>query len=233
MSLFHAQYYSEALQKQSGMFVILPDRAGPHRVVYLLHGLSDDYTIWQRRTSIERYADARGLAIVMPDGGRSFYLNLPYGNYEDHILGTVRFVDRTFPTVDAPEGRGIGGLSMGGYGSMKLALKYPELFGSVWSHSGVLNLRSSVKRYSNLTIKAEDDCFRLAKRPGRKPAIAFDCGTDDHLIEDNREFDAHLAQLGIPHVYREYPGGHTWEYWDQHIVEALDFHLKAMAVEGA
>lgn len=228
MALFHIHYFSDALQKQSGMFVTQPERPGPHRVVYLLHGLSDDYTIWQRRTSIERYADQRGLMIVMPDGGRSFYLNQPYGAYEAQLLGTVRFIDQTFHTVDAPGGRAIGGLSMGGYGSMKLALKYPELFGSVWSHSGVLNLRVSAKRYSALTVDADDDCFALAERPGRKPAIAFDCGVDDTLLDDNRAFHAHLEQLGVPHIYREHPGGHTWDYWDTHIVEALDYHLAAM-----
>jgi len=233
MSLFHIGYFSQSLAKQSGMFVVMPEVDPPFRVVYLLHGLSDDYTIWQRRTSIERYADRFGLMVIMPDGGRSFYCDQPYGNYEAHILETACFIDRAFRTVDAPDGRGIGGLSMGGYGAMKLGLKYPELFGSVAAHSSALEID---RFYTAPDLQGifpsppcpEDDPFTLAARAGAKPAIRFDCGADDFLIEENRRFHAHLRALGAPHTYAEYPGAHTWEYWDEHIVEALAFHVEQM-----
>lgn len=236
MSLLHIGYFSQSLAKQSGMFVAMPEIEPPLRTVYLLHGLSDDYTIWQRRTSIERYADRFGLMIVMPDGGRSFYCDQPYGNYEGHILETVRFIDRTFHTVDAPDGRGIGGLSMGGYGAMKLGLKYPELFGSVAAHSSALDItgRQSAEHLRGIfpvPPGPDDDPFALAARAGAKPAIRFDCGTEDFLIEENRRFHAHLQSLGVPHTYAEYPGAHSWEYWDEHIVEALAFHVERMAVK--
>ncbi|MHB0938253.1 MAG: alpha/beta hydrolase [Armatimonadota bacterium] len=233
MSLLHIGYHSQSLGKQSGMFVAMPDIEPPFRTVYLLHGLSDDYTIWQRRTSIERYADRFGLLVVMPDGGRGFYCDLSYGKYEGHILETVRFIDRTFRTADAPEGRGIGGLSMGGYGAIKFGLKYPELFGSVAAHSSALDINrlqttDLVQGIFPAPPDPEDDPFVLAARTGAKPAIRLDCGVDDSLIEDNRRFHAHLQALEIPHTYEEYPGAHTWEYWDEHIVDALAFHAEQM-----
>lgn len=233
MALLHINYHSRSLGKASGMFVALPEIDGPLQVVYLLHGLSDDYTIWQRRTSIERYADRCGLMVVMPDGGRSFYCDLPYGNYEAHILETVRYIDHTFHTVQDAAGRGIGGLSMGGFGAMKLGLKYPELFGSVAAHSSALDvMRVLEHEYMRGIFPAppgpEDDCFALAAQPGPKPAIYFDCGVDDVLLEDSRRFHAHLQVLKIPHTYLEYPGTHSWEYWDEHIVEALAIHQQQM-----
>ena len=82
MALFHANFYSDVLGMQSSAEVILPDRPDPARklpVLYLLHGLSDDHTIWQRRTSIDRYAAAYYLAIVMPNGHRSFYTDMKHG----------------------------------------------------------------------------------------------------------------------------------------------------------
>lgn len=233
MALMQIHYFSQALVKMSGMIVAQPDTTGPFRVVYLLHGLSDDYTVWHRRTSIERYADETGLMIVMPDGGRGFYCDQPYGAYEAHILETVAYIDRTFRTIDDPGARGIGGLSMGGYGAMKLGLKYPERFGSVVSHSGAVDLvnlqdRDIMQQIFFAPVREDDDCFALAARPGRKPALRFDCGTEDFLLEGNRAFRDHLVRLGVPHAYVEFPGGHTWDYWDVHVREALAFHLAHM-----
>jgi len=234
VALLEIRYFSQALAKMSGMYVVLPDGGGPFRTVYLLHGLSDDYSVWPRRTSIERYADAAGLLVVMPDGGRGFYCDQPYGRYEAHLLETVRYIDRTFRTRDAPAARGIGGLSMGGYGAMKLGLKYPELFGSVASHSGALDVVGSqhdelLRQIFPDGVRPDDDCFALARRPGRKPALRFDCGVDDWLLPHNRAFRDHLVALGIPHAYAEFPGAHTWDYWDSHVQEALAFHLAQMA----
>jgi putative tributyrin esterase len=238
MALIHMNYYSTSLQKQSAMNIVLPDGDGPFRVVYQLHGLSDDYTVWLRRTSIERYADAHHLLIVMPDGARSFYSDMTacFAPYERHLLETVQLVDRTFRTIAAPEGRAIGGLSMGGYGAMKFGLKYPDLFGSIASHSGALDLASrftselswELSTIFGERLAPEHDTFALAARPGPHPAIYFDCGVDDFLLEDNRRFRAHLERLRLTHTYREFPGAHSWDYWDAHVPEALAFHVESL-----
>jgi len=149
MAVCTLQFHGEAIQKASSMNVIFPDKpafVGPYPVLYLLHGLSDDHTIWCRRTSLERYVRDLPLVVVMPDGGRGFYTDAIEGMaYERHILeDVIGFVERTFQVRSDRCGRAIGGLSMGGYGSMKLALKHPDLFGSVVSHSSVFSLERIV-----------------------------------------------------------------------------------------
>jgi putative tributyrin esterase len=237
-------FHGEALQKASSMNVIFPHKSefkGPFAVMYLLHGLSDDHTIWCRRTSIERYVQELPLIVVMPDGGRGFYTDAVEGMaYERHIMEDVMgFVERMFNVRTDREGRAIGGLSMGGYGSMKLALKYPDVFGSVVAHSGVYDMRHLVRPEAPAEFKrifgpdpvgSPDDVFALASEIDREklPAIRFDCGVDDGLIEHNRALHAHLEELDISHEYDEYPGAHDWAYWDEHVKEAIAFHWRTL-----
>ncbi|NLF32630.1 MAG: esterase family protein [Planctomycetes bacterium] len=217
------------------MNVILPDAPrGRLPVLVLLHGLSDDYTAWQRYTRLEKHAERRALIIAMPDGARSFYVNSPAaGAYEDcivkDVLGTV---ERLFPAVGRREGRAIAGLSMGGFGAMLLGLKHPGRFAAISSHSGAfvtperLRERPMLEPLVPALVRRENDCRAAAKAVAegrRRPAIRFDCGVDDGLLDANRAFHAHLDRVGLDHEYHEYPGAHTWDYWDRHIVETLDF----------
>src|SRR5271157_1614251 len=143
MAFARINYHSRSLQKASSVSVVFPDDPAiprPWSVFYLLHGLSDDDTIWMRRTSIERYVEGLPLVVVMPDGGRGWYSNAVIGPaYEDDLIkDVVGLIDRTFPVKAERSGRAIGGLSMGGYGAVKLGLKHPDTFASVNSHSGAL-----------------------------------------------------------------------------------------------
>ncbi len=240
MALCDVHFFAESLDKQTAMNVILPEGDGPFPVLYLLHGLSDDYTIWLRRTSIERHVKDMPLIIVMPDGHRSWYCNDPRPEglaYEDHIVrDVVGFVERTFPAAAGRGPRAIAGLSMGGYGAMMLAMRHPETFSVACSHSGALGFLCSrfeppEDRPDILGLAAtlphnNYDCFLLAERLAGRPeqlSLRMDCGTEDFLIEHNRLFHEHLQRLGIEHVYREYPGEHEWSYWDEHIVDTLQF----------
>lgn len=238
-----------ALNKMTAATVIWPEgRPGPFPVFYLLHGLSDDHTAWVRRTSVERYVDGLPLIVVMPDGGRGFYTDAkskPNAAHETAIVrDLVSFVDRNFRTIPGREGRVVGGLSMGGYGALKLALKYPGLFRAAASHSGAVGFAS--RRY-RATVEwdrewlpvvgpdprgSDDDLFALAKRihRDRLPALRIDCGRDDFLIEDNRRFHRHLARLKIPHAYVENPGAHTWDYWDREVRAALAFFRPLLGI---
>ena len=222
------------------MNIILPLGKGPFPVLYLLHGLSDDHTIWARWTSIERYVAGRNLMVVMPDGGRSFYCNDPRPGgmaYEDHIVRDVAgFVDATFRTLAVPNGRAIAGLSMGGYGALMLAMRHPDVFSVACSHSGVTTFlhplsdpRPDIRIISGILPQdGRYDLFKLSRqlaKSRRKPALRMDCGREDAFIKDNRAFHAHLKKIGYAHEYRENPGNHTWEYWDLHIRESLDFVL--------
>ncbi len=248
MAVITAGFFSRSLQKQVAFNAIFPDlqdHPGPYPVFYLLHGLSDDYTAWLRWSNIERHVRELPLIVVMPDGDRSFYCDTAGGApYEQVIVNDlIGFVDNYFHTIPERSGRCIGGLSMGGYGAMKLGLKYPDLFCSIAGHSGayaVFHGRGLSDLVPNLerligTNKArlENDPFHLATRlrGQRVPAIRFDCGTDDFLLDQNRAFAAHLRKLGLPHEYEEFPGGHSWDYWDLHVQEAIQFHLRALQRE--
>jgi putative tributyrin esterase len=235
MPVFHTHYFSTPIQKQSAMCVMLPDGPGPFPMVYLLHGLSDDHTAWQRWTTAEMHSQRLGIGLVLLDGGRSFYTDVPKTTrlYASHILESVAFVDRTFHTIAKPAARGIGGLSMGGYGALKLGLGNPEIFGSVHSHSGVADVAQWVKEgarpdfqdiWPTGRVPAHDDVRKLLAKPGRKPALYIDCGTEDFLLPHNRTLKADLVKRDIPHIYLEHPGSHNWDYWQAHLGEALDFH---------
>ena len=229
--------------------VILPEKMkGPFPVFYLLHGLSDDHTRWLRRTQIEAYVEKLPLIVVMPDGGRSFYTDAVGNPRAAHETAIVRdligFVDSTFQTIPTRAGRVIAGLSMGGYGAMKLALKHPDLFCAAVSHSGALDFagrkfdpqddwgREWVPIFGANPKGGSEDCFALAEHIDRAklPALRFDCGTEDFLIEENRAFHAHLQKLGIAHEYVEHPGAHTWGYWNEHVQETLAFFTKALGI---
>jgi S-formylglutathione hydrolase FrmB len=253
MACVEIRFWGEALQKASAMNVVLPERieqSPPYPVLYLLGGLSDDHTIWHRRTRIEWYVRGLPLIVVMPDGGRGFYCDAIAGPAcERHIIeDVIGFVDHFLPTVAERRGRVVGGLSMGGYGAIKLALKYPDMFCSATAHSGchavVRNLMAQGKfpEDEKLTLELlriyghspspDDDPFALAERVDRSqlPAMRLDCGREDFLLQHNRDFHAHLERLGIAHEYKEFPGDHTWDYWDLHIQEAIAFHCKALGI---
>ncbi|MBM3492791.1 MAG: esterase family protein [Armatimonadetes bacterium] len=242
------RYRSSALQKHTAANIIVPEDvalAAPYPVMYLLHGLSDDHTIWMRRTSVERYLDGLPLIVVMPDGGRGFYTDATEGfAYEAAMLDDlIPLVDRTFPTRAERSGRCVGGLSMGGYGALRLAMRRPDLFCSAVSHSGAVYFGhrrltpgdGRVHEFRRILgadpSGGPNDLHALASRLDKSviPALRLDCGTEDPLLADNRSFHAALTRLGVPHEYEEFPGGHDWSYWDAHLPEAIGFHLRAIS----
>ncbi len=253
MSLASLSFFAKSIGLSTRMSLLLPDSgSGPFPVFYLLHGLSDDSTIWLRKTSIERYAANLPLIIAMPETARGWYTNAasPAGRpYEDHLMkDVIPTVDRLFPTIARREGRVIGGLSMGGYGAVKLALKFPETFCSATSHSGVLltPLHPSIKRkeaedprkpefeaiFGTDWENGPNDPRTLAKKcpVHLRPALRLDCGTEDFLIDSNRLFHTHLQALNFSHEYEEFPGAHDWAYWDLHVQDALAFHRKRLHI---
>ncbi|RYG49399.1 hypothetical protein EON79_01480, partial [bacterium] len=139
MAFIDLHYYSNALGKQHAAWALVPEGLEPpFHVMFLLHGLSDDHTIWLRRTSLERYIDGLPLVVVMPDGGRGFYADAKEGFAYGTAVGKElpALVKKLLPVRE--EGWAIQGLSMGGYGAFRLALSYPETFVSAVSHSGAM-----------------------------------------------------------------------------------------------
>ena len=241
-------YYADALGVQTRMHVLLPQRpaAEKAKTLYLLHGMSDDEGTWMRRTSIERYAEEKGLAVVMPDGGLGWYTDMYRG------LAWFRFISEELPALcrrffpilsDKREDTWIGGNSMGGYGALKCALRAPQTFSRVISLSGALdaadtavnNTVPATRRYwedvfgpAEDVSGSENDLFAAATAltdPALRPRIYMWCGTEDFLYGQNIRMRDHLRALGYDLTYEESPGDHQWQYWDKKIAGALDWLL--------
>lgn len=241
-------YYADALGVQTRMHVLLPQRlaAGKAKTLYLLHGMSDDEGTWMRRTSIERYAEEKGLAVVMPDGGLGWYTDMYRG------LAWFRFISEELPALcrrffpilsDKREDTWIGGNSMGGYGALKCALRAPRTFSRVISLSGALdaadtainNTVPATRRYwedvfgpAEDVSGSENDLFAAATAltdPALRPRIYMWCGTEDFLYGQNTRMRDHLRALGYDLTYEESPGDHQWRHWDKKIADALDWLL--------
>lgn len=257
MALIHCDFRSEVLGLSTSMCVILPDPPRSeggrpaswdghrHPTLYLLHGLSDDHTIWQRRTSIERYVAPLDLAVVMPAVHRSFYTDMAQGHrYWTFISEELPALARGyFPLSDAREDNFVAGLSMGGYGAFKLALSHPDRFKAAASLSGALDMASLADRdevdeeslreferiFGNLDgLRGSDnDLLHLARKmvttDGAKPRLYQWCGTEDFLYESNLRFKEVAESLGLDLTHEEGPGVHEWAYWDQQIQRVLDW----------
>jgi len=253
---FH--FFSETLGLTCSAHVVLPQpttqqigMAGgkardKYPTLYLLHGLSDDHTIWTRRTSIERYAAAKNLAVVMPAVGRSFYQDTPgMGRYWTFVSEELPALCQSyFPLSAAREETFAAGLSMGGYGALRLGLARPEKFAAVASLSGALDLKRRLREAGKagsrisreewigifgpgLQAPAEADLWLLAQKlasaSGPKPALYLACGTEDPLLVDTRTFHRHLKAANLPVTYHESPGDHEWGYWDAQIQRVLEW----------
>lgn len=253
MALLHCNFFSETLGVSTSMDVILPQatlsqigmrgatRAGLHPTLYLLHGLSDDHTIWQRRTSIERYVAALGLAVVMPGVQRSFYTDMHKGyRYWTFISEEIPALARSFfPLSPRREDNFVAGLSMGGYGAFKLALRCPGRFAAAASLSGALDMATRIEDPARDPIEdiplifgdppvlrdTENDLFECARRAvaagATLPRLYQWCGTEDYLHADNVRFRDHALGLGLDLTYEESPGAHEWACWDRAIQNVI------------
>ncbi|MCY0879379.1 MAG: alpha/beta hydrolase family protein [Firmicutes bacterium] len=254
MAWIQCHFYSDVLQLSTSMTVILPQQTRTqigmsnrlktmrHKTLWLLHGLSDDDTIWMRRTSLERYVAPLGIAVVMPQVHQSFYTDMRYGNrYWTFLTEELPDIARSFfPLSDAREDNFVAGLSMGGYGAFKWALRHPEMFCAAASLSGVLDLAQRIKSrrpddpagrlfpliFGTEDIAgSEDDLLALVKRvatsDGPKPLLFQACGTEDALFQENLTFRATCETVHYPLTSDFGPGQHDWAYWDQEIQKVL------------
>lgn len=244
MPLLHCNFASQSLGMCSSMDVILPlpekkERQARYPVLYLLHGHSDDETIWQRRTSIERYVEGTNLAVVMPRVERSFYTDmaagLPYWTFISKELPEI--VQALFPVSAARQDNYVAGLSMGGYGAFKLALSNPRNYSYACSLSGAVDMNRSfegdnpnpdwtdfmqtifgdLKKFRNSPNDTMHLARKLAKSSAPQPKLYQWCGTEDFLYEDNLRFMKQARELKLDLVYEEGPGDHSWPYWDRQI----------------
>lgn len=249
MALINLGIYSEKLGMQTSVNVVVPQKNtggeigvsnnvkdGRFKCLYLLHGLSDDYTIWMRRTSIERYASEYGICVVMPDGARSFYSDMKYGmNYYSYIAKELpQIIEGMFNVSDSREDRYIGGLSMGGYGALKIAMEESERYAGAFGLSPVADIRNNNFTETLIPVFGEDipdeaDLFYLTTKHNMdkvKPRLYVTVGREDFMYDDNVRLNKHLENLNYDYTYVETPGSHSWELWDKTVQDALKWMLK-------
>ncbi len=266
MALFECHMFSKELFSSVTVNIILPtpnagmepgnDKARLPRdgekypVLYLLHGFSADCTDWLRGSAIERYAQARHLAVVMPSGGNSFYQDLPSGaHYAGFVLDELpAFVRSVFPISAKRKYNYIAGLSMGGYGAVMLALRRPSQYSAMASLSAPLTslretfseeLISSVNMpvkgfmeeafgsgFANYTPETDDIPTLLTnalKAEVQVPRLYQCCGTEDPVYGPNIAFRDFARTLDFDYTFAEGPGVHDFDFWDPYIKKVIDW----------
>lgn len=251
MAFFTGNIRSKELVMDTQLFVILPQDGKfyrktqkPTKTLILLHGLSDNAASWVRYTALERYAERYNLVVAMPEVQRSLYLNMKFGlKYESYIAQELpEILEDLFHISVAREDMMIAGLSMGGYGALRCALKYPEKYFGCASFSGALMqlnaMQSAKPTNADADLRAaigpeliypEDfsifDLFDQAIKNGNLPRIFMTCGTEDSLFPQNNAFAEKLGKLPIDFTFRSWPGIHEWGVWDKSIEMMLRHFL--------
>lgn len=248
MALLEVNYRAASLDRNVTFMVVLPtDRffpdSAPYKTLYLLHGLHGNYIDWITNSRIRRMAEDRGIAVVLPCGDNSFYVdqaaaNNNYGTFVGQEL--VEITRRMFPLSHKREDTFIGGLSMGGFGALRNGLKYHDTFSAIVSLSGAVDILqtpvSAVQRtFGEAMFGPIEEAIKSDKNPrvlienlkdaADKPRIYCACGTEDFLLPQNRTCRQLLEQAGFDLTYEEGPGGHTWDFWNTYIQKALDWLL--------
>ena len=231
-------------------------------VLYFLHGMYENEMRWSSRGQTDLMLDrmtADGkigeFIVAIPSGGTSFYTNTRDGTerWEDALITEfIPMIESTYRVNASRTTRGISGISMGGYGALKVAMKRPGFFGSVSAHSAVLLKDLSAARVSagrlqmfqglfdriyainqDLSYWEANNPMTLAMDTKRLNGlkIYFDCGTEDDYGFDvgARQLDDMLTKSSYPHEAHLYPGRHGWDYAAQHTSESLLFHWKVFS----
>ena len=260
MALLQVSLFSQTLKRTVPILAVLPSdkvlsygkalrEDCPCKTLYLLHGLLGNYTDWVSNTNIQRLAEDRNLAVIMPSGENSFYIDQPlpnndFGEYIGREL--VELTRRMFPLSHRREDTFIAGLSMGGFGALRNGLKYYDTFGYIAGLSSAVQIFELPPNTPGRSMFHEDACFgnlEAAALTDKNPRVAFEhlalaqrqdpsisfpkiymaCGSEDSLSSVNRSLADFLSKGGAHVVYEEAPGGHNWSFWRTQIVKVLDW----------
>ena len=253
MALIHLHFPSKALEMETACDVILPqgrsDTHAPFPVLWLLHGMTEDHTAWQRHTGIERYLAEYGMAAVMPDAHLSCYADMAHGGkFFTYIAEELpEAMRRFFPLSQRREDSFIAGLSMGGMGSLKIGLSHPDRYAAIGCLSaGYTNyrplppaqvrMRAEVYRLAygdGGALESESRTAEQARRIVREglpaPRVYHCCGQNDILRENARQTQALFESFeGNPfdYLFEQPPGIHDWAFWDAQIQRFLIYIFK-------
>lgn len=263
MAVIQMRFFSQVLGFVTAVRVIVPTGWGKEfdsrafyedrerlPVLWLLHGGSDNYTDWHGCTTVQLLADEYQIAVVMPDAQNSSYSNMAFGpDWFDYMTKELpEFIYRRFP-VSRERGKNfIAGMSMGGFGTLKIALRYPERFLAACPIASAVQL---VDQYVHHTtderpwfgrefekifghyehpeelLGSEEDCYFLLERAmqeGRQlPALMMAQGTEDFTYQGNKEFYEYATGKGCPIRWVEAPGVHDWNSWNLYLPMVFAF----------
>lgn len=240
-----SQVRSESLGMRTTVMVAVPETVegppatpppGGWPVLVLLHGLSGNHMQWPSNVNVQNLATRRGVVIVMPDGQRSFWVDAAHGMAWGTWVGR-ELPDLVRTTLRVSDSRGhtaVGGLSMGGYGSVRAALDHPDVFGAAFSLSGTLDLTETAFQGRHRDLFEDylggydvaggphDLVSRIAAGEGRDLRLFATCGTEDRLLAQNHRFRDTAAEVGQPLVWEEGPGVHDFAFWTHWLPLAMD-----------
>ncbi len=211
-------------------------------IVILLHGVYGSSWVWSQKAGVHISAlkmiqegTLSPMIIAMPSDGLwgdgSAYLPHNNSNYEKWITEDVpQAVIENIPQSSPNSKLFISGLSMGGYGALRIGLKYASKFIAVSGHSSItafdqmtLFVEEPLEAYDNLKDEPNSVIETVLNQKEKLPRFRFDCGSTDLLIEHNRKLHQQLKEHAIEHIYEEFPGAHEWSYWEEHIKKTLLF----------
>lgn len=256
MAFIQVNFVSKTLFRTVPVNVILPtdklmgEDSNPSRTfktLYLLHGLLGNYTDWVNHTRIQEWAEERNLAVIMPSGDNSFYVDNPVSKNGEFIGQELLDATRAmFPLSHRREDTFIAGLSMGGFGALRNGLVYHRNFGYIAGLSSAVCLFEEPLDAEGRNIGSEDAAFgdmKEAMKTDKNPRIAFQkllkekeqdssvelpriylaCGTEDFLISSNHAYRKMFEDAGVDLVYEEGPGMHNWDFWNEYMLHILDW----------
>lgn len=251
MAFLQANVFSNVLNMDVGLNVILPQATArvprPQKddvpVLYLLHGMGGNETVWSRRSSIERYVREQEIAVVMPSTALGFYTDTRYGmDYWTFLSDELpQILLELFPQLTTSREKTFAaGLSMGGYGAVKLGLKRPERFAAVASLSGALSLGEQPESLLEAGSQAywegifgplpeiagstNDPIQMIAEvDPQKAPKFFVCCGKEDGLFPASQYFVHKARQRDLDVTFEEGQGVHNWDFWDQWIQRVLEW----------
>ena len=244
-------FKSPSLRGRADVTLWLPPGAASQHdrpLVLLLHGVYGSHWAWTRNGGAHRTArrlieagEIPPMALAMPSDGLIFdgtgYVAYGDRDVEQYVVEEVpACVREVAPMVADASPLFIAGLSMGGFGALRLGAKYPERFAGISGHSSITHFAQMAKfveeplaAYGPPPEFEQSVLLLMRAHRDRLPPVRFDCGTEDVLIEDNRQLHRHLVTAGVPHQYEEFPGGHDWPYWEAHIADSLRFFGRCTA----
>ncbi len=235
---------SAALGRRADVSVWVPKAKQIATLLILLHGVYGSHWVWPLKAGVHRTAgrllaagEIAPMVIAMPSDGLSrdgsgYLTHAPAEDAERWIVDEVPAIARLVaPALRADAAIAIAGLSMGGYGALRLGAKYADRFAAISAHSAITEI-ADMERFVEEPLSDYLGCasreelsalYWMRRHRERLPKLRFDCGVDDELIAGNRQLHTALEADGIAHQYQEFSGGHEWPYWRQHVEQTLRF----------